>query len=226
MTPFIMYVSGWSLHWTRLSHHLVSAANSAGSSCRRRNGRHSSCFFPPSSPLSLLQPTVNHLLVSCSQMTDYAVKDYNRARAYLSDLANRDKVPVFDDITEAVDEAVKFLRRDRWRSGPETASLHAALAWIESCLQTNGCNVFTSSTCDWTARVTTDKPCEIIDIIIFLSFLVLISAFLCSFYTTFFIASKNCNFCLLQDDVRISFALKFPIIISRPSLLQSDSSLN
>ena len=46
-------------------------------------------------------------------MTDYAVKDYNRARAYLSDLANRDKVPVFDDITEAVDEAVKFFRRDR-----------------------------------------------------------------------------------------------------------------
>ena len=72
-----------------------------------------SCFSLPLLPLSLLQPTVNHSLVSCSQMTDYAVKDYNRARAYLSDLANRDKVPVFDDITEAVDEAVKFLRRDR-----------------------------------------------------------------------------------------------------------------
>ena len=47
------------------------------------------------------------------QLTDNAVKDYNRARAYLSDLANRDQVPVFDDIGEAVNFAVDSLRGDR-----------------------------------------------------------------------------------------------------------------
>ena len=36
------------------------------------------------------------------QLTDYAVKDYNRARTYLADLANRDGIPVFSDIQEAV----------------------------------------------------------------------------------------------------------------------------
>ena len=44
------------------------------------------------------------------QLTDYAVKDYNRARAYLCDLANRDEIPVFDDVSEAVECAVKTLQ--------------------------------------------------------------------------------------------------------------------
>ena len=44
------------------------------------------------------------------QLTDYAVKDYNRARAYLCDLANRDEIPVFDDVTEAVNCAVATLK--------------------------------------------------------------------------------------------------------------------
>lgn len=36
------------------------------------------------------------------QLSKQAVKDYNRGRVYLSDLANRDGIPVFDDIQDAV----------------------------------------------------------------------------------------------------------------------------
>jgi len=38
-----------------------------------------------------------------------AVDDYNRARAYLADIANRDGVPVLSDITEALDCVLKQL---------------------------------------------------------------------------------------------------------------------
>jgi raw len=37
------------------------------------------------------------------QLSAAAVKDYNRGRMYLSDLANRDGVPVFEDVSEAVE---------------------------------------------------------------------------------------------------------------------------
>ena len=36
-------------------------------------------------------------------MSKAAVKDYNRGRAYLSDFANREGVPVFDEVLEALD---------------------------------------------------------------------------------------------------------------------------
>jgi len=35
-------------------------------------------------------------------LTKQALKDYNRGRSYLSDIANREGVPVFDNVTEAV----------------------------------------------------------------------------------------------------------------------------
>ena len=43
------------------------------------------------------------------QLTPNAIKDYNRARTYLADLANRDGVPVFEDILEAVNCAITRL---------------------------------------------------------------------------------------------------------------------
>lgn len=33
-------------------------------------------------------------IIDGEQLTEYAVKDYNRARTYLADLANRDGIPV------------------------------------------------------------------------------------------------------------------------------------
>ncbi|XP_018572567.1 uncharacterized protein LOC108911959 [Anoplophora glabripennis] len=40
-------------------------------------------------------------------LTKNAIKDYNRARVYITDLARRKQVPVFDNITEAVECAVE-----------------------------------------------------------------------------------------------------------------------
>lgn len=49
-----------------------------------------------------------------------AIKDYNRARSYLIDLANRERVPVFDNVEEAVKCVVHQLRKNHnhtlWRT--------------------------------------------------------------------------------------------------------------
>lgn len=43
------------------------------------------------------------------KLSQNAVADYNRARTYLADLANRDRVPVFENVAEAVNCAVQRL---------------------------------------------------------------------------------------------------------------------
>ena len=54
------------------------------------------------------------VLLYCScchvQLSENAIADYNRARLYLADLANRDGVPVLNDVAEAVNCAVQRLR--------------------------------------------------------------------------------------------------------------------
>jgi len=49
-----------------------------------------------------IQLIENGLEISGEKMTPLAVKDYNRARSYLADLANRDGVPIFEDVSEAM----------------------------------------------------------------------------------------------------------------------------
>jgi hypothetical protein len=44
------------------------------------------------------------------QLTPSAIKDYNRGRSYLRDLAMRQNIPVFDDIKEALQEAVEKVK--------------------------------------------------------------------------------------------------------------------
>ncbi|XP_031333624.1 uncharacterized protein LOC116163689 isoform X4 [Photinus pyralis] len=44
------------------------------------------------------------------QLTTQAIKDYNRGRVYLSDLAKRKQIPVFENITEAVQRAISQCR--------------------------------------------------------------------------------------------------------------------
>lgn len=51
--------------------------------------------------------------VEGDELSTTAIKDYNRARCYLSDLANKDGVPVFDKVEEAVKCAVDKLRQPR-----------------------------------------------------------------------------------------------------------------
>jgi len=50
---------------------------------------------------------VQHLsddaVIGNDKLSKQAVKDYNRGRMYLSDLANRESVPVFESVAEAVD---------------------------------------------------------------------------------------------------------------------------
>ena len=43
------------------------------------------------------------------QLSKAAVKDYNRGRDYLCDLASREGVPMFDDIEEATHCVVSML---------------------------------------------------------------------------------------------------------------------
>ncbi|KAK2168035.1 hypothetical protein LSH36_21g07071 [Paralvinella palmiformis] len=46
------------------------------------------------------------------KLSSMAIKDYNRARSYLIDLANRERVPVFDNVEEAVKCVVHQLRKN------------------------------------------------------------------------------------------------------------------
>ena len=52
----------------------------------------------------------NHVHITFSQLTPTAVKDYNRARDYLCDIANRDGFPVFTDIAEATEFAINRVK--------------------------------------------------------------------------------------------------------------------
>merc|ERR1712018_412394 len=45
-------------------------------------------------------------------LSPQALKDYNRGRKYLSDIANREKVPVFENISEALDCVVQKCKSD------------------------------------------------------------------------------------------------------------------
>ncbi|XP_042148439.1 uncharacterized protein LOC8051690 isoform X2 [Ixodes scapularis] len=49
-----------------------------------------------------IQYLENDVVIDGEKLSDLAVKDYNRGRMYLSDLATRSGVPVFSDISEAV----------------------------------------------------------------------------------------------------------------------------
>ncbi|XP_072176894.1 uncharacterized protein [Diadema setosum] len=53
------------------------------------------------------------LVVDGEKLTPRAVKDYNRGRQYLADVASRERVPVFSDVTEATNALVARIKRDR-----------------------------------------------------------------------------------------------------------------
>lgn len=45
-----------------------------------------------------------------TQLTPAAIKDYNRGRAYLIDLAKRQGVPVFNDLKKALECAIEKVK--------------------------------------------------------------------------------------------------------------------
>jgi len=53
------------------------------------------------------------ICIDGEQLSPDAVNDYNRARTYLADLANRDGVPVFDKVEEAIMAAVQRLKEGK-----------------------------------------------------------------------------------------------------------------
>lgn len=50
------------------------------------------------------------------QLTPAAVKDYNRGRSYLIDLAKRQDVPVYNDLKQAVDCAIEKVKLVKCRN--------------------------------------------------------------------------------------------------------------
>ncbi|XP_076454700.1 uncharacterized protein LOC143289567 [Babylonia areolata] len=56
-----------------------------------------------------LQMLPEDVVIGGEQLTDTALKDYNRGRAYLSDMASREGVPQFEDVAEAVECAIKMV---------------------------------------------------------------------------------------------------------------------
>ena len=51
------------------------------------------------------------------------MKDYNRGRDYLCDLASREGVQLFDDVTEAVNCAISLLTGDCVQQSSSSANL-------------------------------------------------------------------------------------------------------
>ena len=49
-----------------------------------------------------VQKLPNDARIGGESLSPQAIKDYNRGRSYLSDYANREGVPVFDELTEAL----------------------------------------------------------------------------------------------------------------------------
>ncbi|XP_064458618.1 uncharacterized protein LOC135368971 isoform X2 [Ornithodoros turicata] len=58
-----------------------------------------------------IQNLEDGIVIDGEQLTELAIKDYNRGRMYLSDLATRSGVPVYDDISEAVAAAAEKCKK-------------------------------------------------------------------------------------------------------------------
>lgn len=54
-----------------------------------------------------IQNLPDECMIGNEKLTKNAIKDYNRARVYITDLANRKQVPVFENITRAVECAIE-----------------------------------------------------------------------------------------------------------------------
>jgi hypothetical protein len=57
-----------------------------------------------------IQNLQDGVVIDGEELTPTGVKDYNRARSYLADLANRDGVPIFSDVEEAIDCVVQRIK--------------------------------------------------------------------------------------------------------------------
>uniref|UniRef100_A0A0B7AZV8 Uncharacterized protein n=1 Tax=Arion vulgaris TaxID=1028688 RepID=A0A0B7AZV8_9EUPU len=58
-----------------------------------------------------LQKMQSEISIAGEQMTERAVSDYNRGRVYLSDMASREGIPVFENVEESLQSVVKTLEK-------------------------------------------------------------------------------------------------------------------
>ena len=65
--------------------------------------------FPIVQPMCMHNVDDMNLSLSLFQLSEGAVKDYNRGRAYLSSIANKCRVQIFNNINDAVLSAVYIL---------------------------------------------------------------------------------------------------------------------
>ncbi|XP_052259299.1 uncharacterized protein LOC127863717 isoform X3 [Dreissena polymorpha] len=80
-----------------------------------------------------VQKLEDNAVISDEQLSPCAIKDYNRGRQYLCDLASREGIPLFDDIQEAANCVVNIL------CDVQSATVHAhgiprhgSQAWLHS----------------------------------------------------------------------------------------------
>lgn len=59
---------------------------------------------------NFLKKKKNLIRFVCLQLTPAAIKDYNRGRSYLIDLAKRQGVPVFNDLKQTIDCAIEKVK--------------------------------------------------------------------------------------------------------------------
>nr|CAD7259413.1 unnamed protein product [Timema shepardi] len=90
-----LITSAWAAMWFCVFYSLV-AAHYIGLGCN---------------VVLCVQLLVEDSILGSDKLSMLALKDYNRGRMYLSDLANREGVPVFDDMTEAVNCVIQKCSR-------------------------------------------------------------------------------------------------------------------
>ncbi|XP_058806038.1 uncharacterized protein LOC131672678 isoform X2 [Phymastichus coffea] len=57
-----------------------------------------------------IQPLPEGISISGEKLTEQATKDYNRGRTYLSDMATREDVPVYENIADALQHAIQIVQ--------------------------------------------------------------------------------------------------------------------
>lgn len=91
-------------HYIGLSYNVVLCIQTLEENCKIGNDQVSHCATSKSfSNFSLI--------ISCQQLTPAAVKDYNRGRAYLKDLAEKQGIVVYDDVEKAVERAIEEVEK-------------------------------------------------------------------------------------------------------------------
>ncbi|XP_041481634.1 uncharacterized protein LOC121428834 isoform X2 [Lytechinus variegatus] len=82
-----------------------------------------------------IQDLEDGVVINGEELTPRAVKDYNRGRQYLADVASRERVPIFNDVEEATHALVERIRRDQEKVMRENPSPSHRACYVPSAPQ-------------------------------------------------------------------------------------------